>query len=154
MRRKRDSEALPPWWRRALGGMSLGALALGGPWLIILAMLLFGGRFLTSRRIEADMLVLAVTYPLGPAIAGLLLGVVMPRLRRPWAAVVAGVLASLPWFAAMSLAFEPHGSRPYSVKWPVVLIMALCFGPVAGAFAHDLIPITRKRHERASRRVV
>src|SRR5690349_8503752 len=114
MRRRPDREALPPWWRRMLGGMRLGALALGGPWLLILVLLL-GGRFQRARGSEMDMVVLAVVYPLGPALAGLLLGLVMPYLRRPWAAVVGGILASIPWFALLSLAFDPHGPRPYTV---------------------------------------
>src|SRR3982751_2202440 len=105
MHRKSDSEALPPWWRRALGGMRLGAVVLGGPWLLILVLLLLGGRFQRGRGSEMDMLVLAVVYPTGTALAGFLLGLVMPLLRRPWAAVVAGVVASVPWFAVLSLAF-------------------------------------------------
>jgi len=76
--------------------MRLGAMVLGGPWLIALAMLLLGGRFQHIRRSEIDMLVLAVTYPLGPAVAGFLLGLVMPLLRRPRAAIAGCILASVP----------------------------------------------------------
>ena len=134
--------------------MRIGAVALGGPWLLILVMLLLGGRFQRARGSEIDILVLAVVYPIGPALAGALLGLAMPFLRRPWAAVVAGVLAGVPWFATLSVAFDPHGTHPYSVDWPIALVLALCLGPVAGAFAHDLIPIIRKRRERSARRVV
>ena len=134
--------------------MRLGAVVLGGPWLLILVLLAVGGRFQRARGSEIDMLLLAVVYPTGPALAGLLLGLAMPWLRRPWAAVVAGIVASVPWFAVLSIAFDPHGQRPYAMDWPVTLITALCLGPVAGAFAHDLIPIIRKRRERSSHRVV
>lgn len=154
MPRVPDSKALPPWWRRAVGGFRLGALALGGPWLLLVLLLVVGGRFQRVRSSEWDMLVLVFAYPLGSALAGLLLGLAMPLLRRPWAAVLAGFLATVPWFAAISIAAEPHDSTPYSVHWPVTLLLAACLGPVAGALAHDLIPEMRKRRERASKRVV
>jgi hypothetical protein len=131
----------------------VGAVILGAPWLLVLVLLVLGGRFQRNRGSEIDMLVLAIVYPLGPAVAGALLGLCMPLLRRPWTAVVAGMIAGIPWFALMSLAFDPHGPHPYSVDWPVTIFLAVCLGPVAGAFAHDLIPVMRKRRERSSRRV-
>lgn len=152
MPRLPDRQALPPWSRRAVAGFGIGAIALAGPWLIIVLMLAFGGRFAHGRGGEWDLLVLALTYPLGPALAGLLLGILMPLLRRPWVAVVLGMVAGVAWFATMSLAMDPHGSAPYSVKWPISIFSGVIFGPIAGALAHDLIPIERRRRQRSANR--
>jgi hypothetical protein len=121
-------------------------MVLLGPWLLLLLCLPFAGRFMSLRRGgEIDLLVMLVVYPLGPAIAGLFLGLVQPWLRQPWVAILAGIPAGIAWLALISLAFQPHGPNPYSVDWIPTSILGPLFGAVAGAFAHDLIPIQRRR---------
>jgi hypothetical protein len=140
VKRRRTEKQFLPWWRRALAGGALGAAILGAPWVLLLLVLAIGGRYQVARSTEYDLLLLAAVYPLGPALAGVVLGAVQPVLWRPWVAVLAGIVVVIPWFAAMSLALDPHGRHPYEIEWPLTIICSLCFGPLAGTYGHDFLP--------------
>jgi hypothetical protein len=71
--------------------------------LIILAMLVFGGRYQTdSHHTRTDMLVLFLGYIVGTAAFGGILGLFAPWIERPFVAATAGVLSLMPVFIAVS----------------------------------------------------
>ena len=73
---------------------------------LILGLAVFGGRYQScskSGREICDMYLLAVTYPIGAAAMGAILGACYPLCRRLWLAVLVGTAAMLPWFAGIAI---------------------------------------------------
>lgn len=73
---------------------------------LILGLAIFGGRYQACSRSGHDVCdyyLLAVTYPLGAAAMGAIIGACYPLFRRLWSAVLVGSVAMIPWFALIAV---------------------------------------------------
>jgi len=73
---------------------------------LILGLAVFGGRYQSCSKSGhdiCDMYLLAVTYPIGAAAMGAILGACYPLCRRLWLAVLVGSFAMVPWFAGIAV---------------------------------------------------
>jgi hypothetical protein len=121
------------WQSRAALGATIGLRLLGPYALLILVVLLIGGPEPTLQRgltVRLDLLV--ITYPLGAAVGGALMAVLLPLCRRLSMAVIAG-MSSFAWFAAGIAVTLDHGYTAWRLNHTVTtVLMSGIFGGSMG----------------------
>ena len=137
-----------PWPHRLRLGALYAVLILGLPCLLLLAAALLGGRYQQGRGgTVVDVGLLSVLYPAGIALAGGIVGLGAPVVRRRWHAALLGAAAALPAFALIVRTFDPHDPTALRGRVVVTLACALLLGPTVGVliFQHEQGSGTRRR---------
>ena len=123
-----------PLARRAAAGALLFGGAFGIFTAVLLLMLLVGGPEYTTRRgVVMRLDLLTVLYPLGAAVAGGVVGALLPLTRTRSGAAAAGVAALLPWTAAISLCVDRGYAHWTTMHTVVSAGTALVLGLALGA---------------------
>ncbi len=116
-----------PWRRRAWEMAKLVGAGFSPFALLIWILLLIGGPEHQDRHgtlVRMDLL--AFTYPLGTVLAGALMGIALPAVRRLWVAIPAGILALTPWAFGVSVAVDrgyQHWTRLHTVVSAVIAVV-------------------------------
>ena len=103
--------------------------------LLILGLAVFGGRYQScskSGHDVCDYYLLVVTYPVGAAAMGAILGACYPLCRRLWMAVLVGTAAMLPWFAGIAVSDIKTRARWTEGDSWLVGICSVLMGAVLG----------------------
>jgi hypothetical protein len=102
------------------------------PSAILLALLLFGGRYLVFRGGEMDALVAVLTYPTGATLAGAVIGAAGDATRRLAAAIFVGIVAITPMVTGVVISMD-HGLTAWTgMHTALLIIMSAAFGTALG----------------------
>jgi hypothetical protein len=117
-----------PLATRVRRGATIALAVMGVPCVLLAALALLSGRYVTSRGVELDLWAGAVLYPLGVALAGAIGGAGAPFARTAPRAALVGAVAGVLGMSCVSLMFQPHAPD----RWRAWLLVSLSGGALLG----------------------
>lgn len=151
---ERPAWTIAPLGKRIVGGARLASVIMS-PFtgLILLLLILNGGPvMIDGQGVETNVGLLLFTYPIGAAVAGALIGALLPLMRSALGAVVCGIIAMAPWMAGIAVTMD-HGLTSWgTVDSFMVSIMSVVFGTIVGLGAREIMDDRAHRRARNEQR--
>lgn len=138
---ERAAWSIAPLGARVTGGARLAfQIMLPFTGLILLILFLNGGPVLVDDHgMVMNIGLLLFTYPLGAAVSGAIIGLLLPLMRSVIGAVVCGLIALIPWTAGVAVGID-HGLTSWnSVHSSMVVVMTVIFGSIVGLGTREIM---------------